>query len=89
MQTQFDRFKQWISKKLANVQSQNLEKIHEELDVLWDAIEDMHTKLFPSMPIIKDIVKKDEPDIWGVKRTNTATVTDGGERARKNIKTRK
>lgn len=63
MQTWFDEFKRWISQKMADVPSSNLKGIYEELVALWATIEDIHDRLFPTVPIIEEIIKEDVPDI--------------------------
>lgn len=57
--------------------------------MIQDTIKDVHSILFPSMSIIKDIVEKEVPDIWRVGKLDTATEAYNCISLRKNRKTSK
>lgn len=56
MQIRFDGFEQWISQKLVGIQALDLVRVHGELTVLKDTIDEMHVTSFPTYLIIKKIL---------------------------------
>lgn len=65
MQTQFERFDQWISQKLEGVQVPYLVGTYEKLVALCIAIKEIHVRSFSMFFIIKEILMDGMPDIYG------------------------
>lgn len=65
MHSQFDSFELLTRKKLAGVQTPDLEAMRVELDALWDTIDDITMRPLQDFPIFEEVPIKDVPAIWG------------------------
>lgn len=71
------------------MQALDLVKMHEELSMLYIEIEEIHSRSFPTYPIIENILVKEVPNIKGTKGKEKTIEADNGEKPKKKKKRRK
>lgn len=73
MYTSFDSFEQWISQMLVGIQAPDLAGMHQDLSVLWVAIEDLAAISFPIFLINQEILMDGVPNIQGTNGNKKTT----------------